>query len=54
MYVILAAAMHNQKKTVKVPEEFKDYAQLRPEFVAIKFAIVQSGLINGPERVDAS
>ncbi|KAG0332212.1 hypothetical protein BG004_001348 [Podila humilis] len=53
LYLILAATMHKQKKTAKALEELKEYAQLRPESVAIEFAIVQLELINGSDYVAA-
>ncbi|KAG0350632.1 hypothetical protein BG005_009833 [Podila minutissima] len=53
LYLILAATMHKQKKTAKALEELKEYAQARPESVAIEFAIVQLELINGSDYVAA-
>ncbi|KAF9401452.1 Signal recognition particle core component, partial [Podila epigama] len=53
LYLILAATMHKQKKTAKALEELKEYAQLRPESVAIEFAIVQLELVNGSDYVAA-
>lgn len=53
LYLILAATMHNQKKTAKALEELKEYALVRPDSVAIQFAIVQLELMNGQDYTAA-
>ncbi|KAF9959095.1 hypothetical protein BGZ72_010335 [Mortierella alpina] len=53
LYLILAATMHNQKKTAKALEELKEYALIRPDSVAIQFAIVQLELMNGQDYTAA-
>ncbi|KAF9340334.1 hypothetical protein BGZ91_002544 [Linnemannia elongata] len=53
LYLILAATMHRQKKTAKALEELKEFAAVRPDSVAIQFAIVQLELINGQDYTAA-
>ncbi|KAG0209011.1 hypothetical protein BGX28_000195 [Mortierella sp. GBA30] len=53
LYLILAATMHKQKKTAKALEELKEYASIRPDSVAIQFAIVQLELMNGQDYTSA-
>lgn len=53
LYLILAAAMHRQKKTAKALEELKEFAAVKPDSVAIQFAIVQLELINGQDYTAA-
>ncbi|KAF9200649.1 hypothetical protein BGZ49_009107 [Haplosporangium sp. Z 27] len=49
LYLILAAINHKQKKTAKALEELKEFAAIRPESVAIEFAILQLQLLNGQD-----
>ncbi|KAG0266148.1 hypothetical protein BG011_003135 [Mortierella polycephala] len=53
LYLILAATMHKQKKTAKALEDLKEYAEARPESVAIQFAIVQLELMQGQDYTAA-
>ncbi|KAF9356270.1 hypothetical protein BGX26_005492 [Mortierella sp. AD094] len=53
LYLILAATMHKQKKTAKALEELVEYAAIRPESVAIQFAIVQLQLLDGQDYTAA-
>ncbi|KAG0049526.1 hypothetical protein BGZ83_005712 [Gryganskiella cystojenkinii] len=53
LYLILAATMHKQKKTGKALEELQEFAQARPDSVAIQFAIIQLELLNGQDYTAA-
>ncbi|KAF9102397.1 Signal recognition particle core component [Mortierella sp. GBA35] len=53
LYLILAATMHRQKKTAKALEELKEFAAIKPDSVAIQFAIVQLELIDGKDYTAA-
>jgi len=53
LYLILAATMHKQKKTAKALEELLEFAQTRPESIAIQFAIIQLRLLDGQDYTAA-
>ncbi|KAF9994524.1 Signal recognition particle core component [Entomortierella chlamydospora] len=53
LYLILAATTQKQKKTAKALEELVEYAAIRPESVAIQFAIVQLQLLDGQDYTAA-
>ncbi|KAK3835043.1 MAG: hypothetical protein J3R72DRAFT_403737 [Linnemannia gamsii] len=44
---------HRQKKTAKALQELKEFAAVRPDSIAIQFAIVQLELINGQDYTAA-
>ncbi|KAF9582734.1 hypothetical protein BGW38_010828, partial [Lunasporangiospora selenospora] len=47
LYMILAATTLSQKKTAKAIEELREYAQQRPQSVALEFATIQLMLMEG-------
>ncbi|KAG0230487.1 Signal recognition particle core component [Actinomortierella wolfii] len=53
LYLILAATQARQKKTAKAIEELVEYAQEKPDSIAIQFATLQLQLAQGNDYVAA-
>ncbi|KAF9434947.1 Signal recognition particle core component [Entomortierella beljakovae] len=53
LYLILATTTQHQKKTAKALEELVEFSKVRPESVAIEFAIVQLQLLDGKDYTAA-